>query len=60
MRTNDRLTLLVGMAAWLVALIVLAALHATLARHHELWWLETCGAAEVLGCYGLFMVSRRR
>jgi hypothetical protein len=60
MRTNDRLTVLVGMAVWLAALIVLALLHRTLAAHHALWWLETCGAGELLGGYGLIMLARRR
>jgi hypothetical protein len=59
LQTNDRVALLVGIGAWLIALAVLGGLHATLARHRELWWLSMCGAGVVMGVYGLWLVRKR-
>ncbi|HVA59248.1 MAG TPA: DUF2530 domain-containing protein [Mycobacteriales bacterium] len=61
--TNDARAVAVGLALWLVALAVLVPMHASLSRHHEIWWIWTCVVGLVLGGYGLWFVvwlQRRR
>jgi Co/Zn/Cd efflux system component len=50
----------VGMVAWLVALVVLLVLHDDLRRHHTEWWLWSCLLGLALGVYGLRVARRRR
>lgn len=50
----------VGTAVWAVASVVLALLHAALARHHELWWLWTALAGTGLGLIGTGLQLRRQ
>lgn len=57
---NDLAAVAVGTAAWLIALLVLLALHTQLARNHETWWLSVCGAGVVLGIAGLGYCDRRQ
>ena len=53
--------IIVGMAMWAVALIVLAVFFRhDLRRHHATWWLWACGVGIVLGLYGLRATLRRR
>lgn len=59
MQANERLIACLGLAAWVVAGVVLLALHSSLSRHHELWWLETVGIGILLGLYGIRYTSRR-
>jgi hypothetical protein len=60
MRTDNRIPALAGLALWVLAGLVLAGLHTTLARHGETWWYETVGAGVLVGLLGLAMVWRRR
>ncbi len=60
LQTNDVLTVAVGTAAWLVALVVLLFLHHTLEKHHTTWWYWVCLTGIGLGCVGLFLTNRRR
>lgn len=55
MKTNDRATILVGMGAWTIALIVL--LIAQPGAEHR-WWLWTCVAGLGLGVLGLLYIRR--
>jgi membrane protein DedA with SNARE-associated domain len=51
----------VGMALWVIALVVLAVfLRHDLQRHDATWWLWSCGFGLVLGLYGLRFSFRRR
>ena len=61
LEANDRLVVLVGMALWAVAFVVLmVGFRDDLRRHDTEWWLWACGIGFVLGLYGLRFVSRRR
>jgi hypothetical protein len=61
LETDDRPAMVVGIAAWLVALVVLALFfRADLSRHHACWWLWSCGAGAAMGGYGYWFVSRRQ
>lgn len=55
MQTNATATILVGIAAWTVALIVLLIVPPG-AEHR--WWLWTCVAGIALGGVGLLYVRR--
>lgn len=57
--TDNRLPALAGLAAWLVAGIVLALLHTTVLRHGDGWWYETVGTGLLIGLIGLALVARR-
>jgi hypothetical protein len=58
-KTDDRKPILVGMTAWLIALIVLLAFTAPLATSGNSWWLYTCAAGLGLGLIGLIYTNRR-
>ena len=52
---------LVGMALWAIAFVVLVVFFRhDLHRHHTTWWLWSCVAAEGFGLYGLRFALRRR
>ena len=52
---------LVGMALWALAFVILVVFFRhDLHRHHATWWLWACGIGEVLGLYGLRFALRRR
>jgi membrane protein DedA with SNARE-associated domain len=58
---EEILAAVVGIALWLVLLVVLAVFFRhDLQRHHATWWLWTCGLGLVLGLYGLRFAYRRR
>jgi hypothetical protein len=51
----------VGMAIWALALVVLVVFFRhDLQRHHATWWYWACGLGLVLGLYGLRFALRRR
>jgi hypothetical protein len=54
---NDLIITLVGTAAWLVALIVLLAIHDTLPPSSR-WWLWACLAGVGQGLFALVYVPR--
>jgi len=59
--TDDRPVLLVGMALWLVAFVVLAVFFRDdLRRHDATWWLWACGIGFTFGFYGLHYAAKRR
>ncbi|MEY2434309.1 MAG: hypothetical protein QOC92_4034 [Acidimicrobiaceae bacterium] len=61
LEVDERPLVLAGIVLWLLALIVLSVFFRDdLRRHHDEWWLWTCGIGIVLGAYGLRFVSRRR
>jgi hypothetical protein len=61
LQTNEVAVVLVGMALWLVTLIVLVVgFRHDLSRHQATWWYWTCGLGLVLGLYGLRFALRRR
>jgi hypothetical protein len=50
----------VGLALWVVALVVLLLFFRDELRAHDAtWWLWTCVVGIALGLYGLRFVSRR-
>lgn len=49
-----------GTALWLVALLVLIALHDRLARAGHSWWIGTAAAGFALGVLGIGFCRRRR
>jgi hypothetical protein len=52
---------IVGIALWLIALVVLVVFFRhDLQRHHATWWYWTCGVGVLLGLYGLRAALRRR
>jgi hypothetical protein len=58
---DERPFVVVGIALWVVAFVVLAVFfRADLRAHHTEWWLWSCGVGVLLGAYGLRFVSRRR
>ena len=60
LEADDRLVILVGMALWVVAFVVLVAFFRDdLRRHHTQWWLWSCGIGFVFGLYGLHFVAKR-
>ncbi len=61
LETDDRRTVLVGIALWVVTFVVLVVFFRDdLRRHHTTWWLWSCVIGVGLGLYGLRFVSRRR
>jgi membrane protein DedA with SNARE-associated domain len=59
--TQEVVVVVVGMALWAIALVVLAVFfHDDLRRHDATWWYWACGFGLVLGLYGLRFASRRR
>jgi FtsH-binding integral membrane protein len=59
-RTDDRKAVLIGMALWCVALVVMLVFAGPLAQGGHGWWLYTCVAGLVLGVVGLVYTSRLR
>jgi hypothetical protein len=58
---QEVLAVVVGLALWAIALVVLAVFFRhDLQRHHATWWLWSCGFGLVLGLYGLRFALRRR
>ena len=58
--TNDRPVVLVGIALWAVAFVVLVAFFRDdLRRHHATYWLWSCGIGVTLGLYGLHFTRKR-
>jgi membrane protein DedA with SNARE-associated domain len=52
---------LVGIALWMILLVVLAVFFRhDLQRHHTTWWLWTCVLGPLMGLYGLRFALRRR
>jgi RsiW-degrading membrane proteinase PrsW (M82 family) len=61
LETDDRAVVLVGMALWVVAFVVLLVFFRDdLRRHDTEWWLWSCVIGFVFGFYGLYVASRRR
>ena len=61
LETDDRPVVLVGIALWIAAFVVLLVFFRDdLHRHHTTWWLWSCGIGVVLGLYGLRYAARRR
>jgi membrane protein DedA with SNARE-associated domain len=59
-QANETRIVAVGVALWVLALVVLAVFFRDdLRRHHATWWLWACGVGITLGLYGLRLVSRR-
>lgn len=59
-RTDARKALLVGTAAWLVALVVSVALREPLAEAGFAWFTTAAAIGVVLGVIGLVVVQLRR
>ena len=58
---DERPVILVGIALWALALLVLFVFFRDdLRRHDTDWWLWSCVVGIGLGLYGLRFVSRRR
>lgn len=61
LETNDGPVVVVGMAAWVVAFIVLVVFFRhDLQRHHATYWLWSCPIGVAMGFYGLHFARRRR
>jgi membrane protein DedA with SNARE-associated domain len=59
-QVNETRIVAVGLALWVLALVVLAVFFRDdLRRHHAMWWLWACVVGIALGLYGLRFVSRR-
>jgi Protein of unknown function (DUF2530) len=56
--TNDRVTVLVGIALWLVALVVTLVMRERLADEGRTWWIWTAATGAVLGVAGLVYLRR--
>src|SRR3954467_14454113 len=60
LEVNEKRIVLVGLALWAVAFVVLAVFfHDDLRRHDATWWLWACLVGIALGLYALRFVSRR-
>ena len=57
--TNDRATVLAGMAVWAVLGVAALLLHGRLADSGRGWWVWTPPVALVLGTLGLFYLRGR-
>jgi hypothetical protein len=57
--TNDRATVLVGIAIWIVLGVGSLVFHSRLESAGDGWWIWTPPAATVLGLLGLRYVLRR-
>ncbi len=60
LRTNDRATILIGMGAWTVALVVTLVLHDRLAAQGRAWWTWTTLVGIALGVVGLDYLRRHQ
>jgi NO-binding membrane sensor protein with MHYT domain len=61
LETDDRAVVLVGMALWVVAFVVmLVFFRDDLDRHDAEWWLWSCPIGVLFGFYGLYVANRRR
>lgn len=61
LETDDRRVVLVGIALWAVAFVVLVVFFRDdLRRHHATYWLWSCLIGIALGLYGLHFTARRR
>ena len=58
LRTNDRLTVLVGIGLWAAALVATLVLHDRLAADGRGWWTWTALAGLGLGVLGLDYLRR--
>jgi len=59
--TNDRPVVLVGIAGWIVAFVVLAVFFRDdLKHHHATYWLWACVLGAAMGLYGLYFLRKRR
>jgi hypothetical protein len=56
--TNDRATVLAGMAVWVVLWVVALVLRPWLTAHGHGWWIWTPPVAIVLGLLGLLYIQR--
>ncbi|SDQ53010.1 DUF2530 domain-containing protein [Thermostaphylospora chromogena] len=56
LQTNDRATILVGIGAWAIALVVLLIVQPAPA---DRWWIWTCVSGIGGGLFGLWYVHRR-
>jgi hypothetical protein len=56
--TNDRLTVLIGIGLWLVALVVTLVMHDRLADEGRTWWIWTAATGAALGLAGLVYLRR--
>jgi hypothetical protein len=56
--TNDRVTVLVGIGLWLVALVVTLVMRDRLAEEGRTWWIWTAVAGAGLGVAGLGYLRR--
>lgn len=59
LRTNDRLTVLVGCLVWAVLLVVCLLRRDRLEAAGTGWWLWTCAAGLALGVIGLAWLQLR-
>ena len=58
--TDDRTPVLIGIAVWVVLLVLAVLFRGRLAAGGHGWWLWTAVAGIVEGLYGLWYVRRRR
>lgn len=58
LETNDRVTVLVGIGLWLVALVVTLVMHERLADQGRTWWIWTAATGAALGLAGLVYLRR--
>lgn len=56
-RTNDYVPVIVGIAAWVVALIVLLVRHHDMVGRGQGWWLWVAVVGVALGFWGLALVT---
>ncbi len=59
-KTDDRKAMLVGIALWLVALVLVLVMLPTLTAAGMGWWLWTCVAGLALGLIGILYTQWRR
>jgi hypothetical protein len=56
--TNDRVTVLIGIGLWVVALVVTLVMRGRLADEGRTWWIWTALTGIVLGLAGLVYLRR--
>jgi sterol desaturase/sphingolipid hydroxylase (fatty acid hydroxylase superfamily) len=49
----------IGIAGWLIALVVMGTLYSSLANANLGWWFTTAGFGILLGFIGLIMIKNR-
>jgi hypothetical protein len=60
LETNDRPVILVGIAGWILAFLVLVIFFRDdLEDHHATYWLWACGIGVAMGVYGLHFTRKR-